>query len=83
MVTLDFIAFTIFIAIAFFIAFVVSVIMKLLVVRFVPFLAAIPFWGWIIIVLLAIFALQGFGVDVKSGFAQVLKGMARYLEGGG
>ena len=79
---MDFIFFTIFIAISFFIAVVVAVIMKLLVVRFVPWLAAIPFWGWIIIIVLATFALQSFHVDVAALYAQMLRAMARYLEGG-
>ncbi len=79
----DFITLTIFIAISFFIAVVVAVIMKLLVARFVPFLAAIPFWGWIIIIVLATFALQSFHVDVAGAYARMLRGMARYLENGG
>ena len=78
----DFITLTIFIAISFFIAVVVAVIMKLLVARFVPFLAAIPFWGWVLIVILATFALQSFHVDVAGAYAAMLRAMAKYLEGG-
>lgn len=79
---MDFITLSIFIAISFFIAVVVAVIMKLLIARFVPFLAAIPFWGWVLIVILATFAAQSFGVNINEAYAQMLKAMARYLEGG-
>ena len=80
---MDFVTLTIFIAISFFIAVVVAVIMKLIVARFVPFLAAIPFWGWVLMIILGTFAAQGFGVNVRDAYANMLKAMAKYLENGG
>lgn len=83
MLGFDIASFSIFLAISFFIAVFVAVIMKLLIVRFVPFLAGVPFWIWVVIILLASFALQSFNIDVRGAYASMLKAMAKYLENGG
>ena len=80
---MDFVTLTIFIAISFFIAVILAVIMKLIVARFVPFLAVIPFWGWVLIIILGTFAAQGFGINVRDAYANMLRMMAKYLEKGG
>lgn len=70
-----------FFAVTFLFAFLLAVLLKITVLRYVPALMAIPLWMWIVFIILAAFALQGMGFDVASLYAAFFDWLSKQLSG--
>lgn len=72
----------IFLAVSFLFAVIGGFLMKWTIGRYIPVLLAIPLWLWVVIIILAMFALQGLGLPVNTWYAAFFEWLSSQLAGG-
>ena len=79
---MDSVALLTFLAVTILFAAIVSVLLKLTVAKYIPFLLNLPTIVLMIIIVLLMFSLQGMGVPVNAAYAAFFSWLAGILGGG-
>ena len=79
---MDSVALLTFLAVTILFAALVSILMKLTVAKYIPFILNLPTLVLMIIIILLMFALQGMGVPVNAAYAAFFDWLASILRGG-
>ncbi len=82
MVSTGYLSILIFLAVSFLFAVVFGFLLKFTAGRYIPLFLSIPLWLWIVIIILAMFALQGLGLPVNAWYAAFFQWLSSQLVGG-
>ena len=80
-VSTTYISILIFLAVSFLFAVIFGFLLKFTAGRYIPLLLSIPLWLWIVIIILAMFALQGMGLPVNAWYSGFFNWLSSQLEG--
>ena len=72
----------IFLAVSFLFAVIAGFLIKWTIGRYIPIFLTIPLWLWVVIIILAMFALQGLGLPVNAWYAGFFEWLSSQLAGG-
>ena len=78
---MDALSFTVFFAVTIVVAFLLTVLLKLTAFRYLPWAMGVPWWMWVVVIVLLLFTLQGMGVPVSAGYAAFFEWLSKIVGG--
>ena len=79
---MDAVSFMVFFSVTIVVALILTFLLKFTAFRYLPWAMEIPWWMWVVIIVLVIFALEGMGVNVSAGYSAFFEWLAKVLAGG-
>ena len=78
---MDAVSFIVFLSITIVFAMILTFILKFTAFRYLPWAMEIPWWMWVVIIILVIFTLQGMGVPVNEGYSAFFQWLSSAVGG--
>ena len=78
---MDAVSFAVFTAVTITFALIITFLLKLTAFRYISWAMTIPWWVWVVLITLTMFALQGMGIPVSEGYSAFFEWLSRVLGG--